>query len=158
MRSTTPSPLVTRPRIAYCGGRCASGAVTTKNWLPLVPNGCVGACGWAAARIIYTELAQSRRDNAADRAAQAQAYKSLFSERASEHAEFTTAMTDRIAAREADAIDAQTRGLVDGLVAGINRQIEAFGTKLPIEFLVLEDTPRPFTVADVVAITTNGEM
>lgn len=58
------------------------------------------ACGWAAARIIYTELAQSRRDNATDRAAQAQAYKSLFSERASEHAEFTTAMTDRITARE----------------------------------------------------------
>jgi len=58
------------------------------------------ACGWASARIIYTELAQSRRDNATDRAAQAQAYKSLFSERASEHAEFTTAMTDRIASRE----------------------------------------------------------
>src|SRR5438270_8655548 len=31
-----------------------------------------------------------------------------------------------IAAREADAIDPQTRGLVDPLVAGINRQIEAF--------------------------------
>ena len=58
------------------------------------------ACGWAAARIVYTELAQSRRDSAADRAAQAQAYRSLFSERASEHAEFTTAMTDRLAARD----------------------------------------------------------
>ena len=70
------------------------------------------ACGWAAARIIYTELAQSRRDNAADRAAQAQAYKSLFSERASEHAEFTTAMTDRIAAREAELAELQV-GLVE---------------------------------------------
>ena len=38
---------------------------------------------------------------AADRAAQAQAYRSLFSERAAEHAEFTTAMTDRLAAATA---------------------------------------------------------
>lgn len=65
------------------------------------------ACGWAAARIIYTELLQSRRDNATDRAAQAQAYKSLFSERASEHAEFTTAMTDRIATREKELAQLQ---------------------------------------------------
>lgn len=65
------------------------------------------ACGWAAARIIYTELLQSRRDNATDRAAQAQAYKSLFSERASEHAEFTSAMTDRIAAREKELAQLQ---------------------------------------------------
>lgn len=65
------------------------------------------ACGWASARIIYTELAQSRRDNATDRAAQAQAYKSLFSERASEHAEFTTAMTDRIATREKELAQLQ---------------------------------------------------
>ena len=65
------------------------------------------ACGWASARIIYTELLQSRRDNATDRAAQAQAYKSLFSERASEHAEFTSAMTDRIAAREKELAQLQ---------------------------------------------------
>jgi hypothetical protein len=78
------------------------------------------ACGWAAARIIYTELAQSRRDNAADRAAQAQAYKSLFSARASEHAEFTTAMTDRIAAREAELAELQ-----EGLVEAQRRAGEA---------------------------------
>jgi hypothetical protein len=64
-------------------------------------------CGWAAARIVYTELAQSRRDNAADRAAQAQAYRSLFSARASEHAEFTTAMTDRIVARDREVSELQ---------------------------------------------------
>jgi hypothetical protein len=78
------------------------------------------ACGWAAARIIYTELAQSRRDNAADRAAQAQAYKSLFSERASQHAEFTTAMTDRIAARERELVELQ-----EGLVEAQRRAGEA---------------------------------
>ena len=57
-----------------------------------------------------------------------------------------------IAAREADAIDPASRAVVEALVAGINRQIEAFGTGLPIEFVILDDAPRPFTVADVLAI------
>src|SRR5690348_15432793 len=52
---------------------------------------------WAALRIMWTEVLQSRRENAADRAATASAYKSLFSLRAAEHAEFTTAMTERLA-------------------------------------------------------------
>ena len=43
------------------------------------------ACGWAAARIIYTELLQSRREAATDRAEQAQAYRTMFHERAAEH-------------------------------------------------------------------------
>lgn len=55
------------------------------------------ALGWAALRICWTEVLQSRRENATDRAATATAYKSLFSERAAEHAEFTTAMTERLA-------------------------------------------------------------
>ena len=53
--------------------------------------------GWAALRITWTEVLQSRREHAADRAAAASAYKSLFSLRAAEHAEFTTAMTERLA-------------------------------------------------------------
>jgi hypothetical protein len=53
--------------------------------------------GWAAMRITWTEVLQSRRENARDRAATASAYKTLFSERAAEHAEFTTAMTERLA-------------------------------------------------------------
>ncbi|HJR38872.1 MAG TPA: hypothetical protein VJ819_10875 [Nocardioidaceae bacterium] len=57
-------------------------------------------CGFLAARIVYNELVQSRREAATDRAAQAQAYKSMFSERAEEHAEFTTAMTERLTSRE----------------------------------------------------------
>lgn len=56
------------------------------------------ALGWAALRIVWTEVLQSRRENAADRAAAANAYRSLFTERAAEHAEFTTAMTERLAA------------------------------------------------------------
>ncbi|MGA9748287.1 MAG: hypothetical protein WBQ50_12595 [Nocardioides sp.] len=65
------------------------------------------ACGWAAARIVYTELVQSRRDNAEDRAAQAKAYKSMFAERATEHAEFTTAMTDRMKHNDAEVAELQ---------------------------------------------------
>ena len=57
------------------------------------------ACGWTSARIVYSELLQSRREAAADRAAQAQAYRTMFTERASEHAEFTTSMTDRLVRR-----------------------------------------------------------
>jgi hypothetical protein len=53
--------------------------------------------GWASLRIVWTEVLQSRRENAADRAAAASAYKSLFSLRSAEHAEFTTAMTERLA-------------------------------------------------------------
>lgn len=53
--------------------------------------------GWAALRIVWTEVLQSRREHATDRAATATAYKSLFSERAAEHAEFTSAMTERLA-------------------------------------------------------------
>ena len=35
---TTSLPAVTLPITAYSGGSCASGAVTTKNWLPDVPG------------------------------------------------------------------------------------------------------------------------
>lgn len=56
--------------------------------------------GWASLRILWTEVLQSRRDSAVERAATAQAYRALFSERAAEHAEFTTAMTDRMARSE----------------------------------------------------------
>lgn len=52
---------------------------------------------WAALRIMWTEVLQSRRENAADRAASAKAYRELFAVRAAEHAEFTTAMTERLA-------------------------------------------------------------
>lgn len=55
---------------------------------------------WAALRILWTEVLQSRRDSAIERAATAHAYRALFSERAAEHAEFTTAMTDRMARSE----------------------------------------------------------
>jgi Skp family chaperone for outer membrane proteins len=77
-------------------------------------------CGAAASRIVYSELLQSRREAAADRAAQAQAYKSMFSERAAEHAEFTTAMTERLAGR-----DREVRELESTIVLAEQRAIEA---------------------------------
>jgi|SRR5680860_56881 len=65
---------------------------------------------WGALRITWTEVLQSRRENAADRAAAAAAYRSLFSVRAAEHAEFTTAMTERLA--EAHLSQRELEGLV----------------------------------------------
>ena len=78
------------------------------------------ACGWAAARIVYSELVQSRRDAAADRSAQANAYRSLFSERAEEHAKFTTAMTDRLVRRDREVAELEAT-----VVLAEKRAIEA---------------------------------
>ena len=65
-------------------------------WLSLA---CVAALAlsWGALRSMWTEVLESRRENAADRAAAAAAYRNLFAVRAAEHAEFTTAMTERLA-------------------------------------------------------------
>lgn len=76
--------------------------------------------GWAATRIVYSELAQSRREAGRDRADQAQAYRILFSDRAAEHAEFTTAMTDRLVRRDRDVVE-----LEESVVTAETRAIEA---------------------------------
>lgn len=76
--------------------------------------------GWAAARMMWTEVLQSRREQAADRAAAASAYKSLFAERSAEHAEFTSAMTERLA--EAHL---QRRELEGAMLATERRAMEA---------------------------------
>jgi hypothetical protein len=68
------------------------------------------AMSWVALRIMWTEVLQSRRENAADRAAAAMAYRTLFTVRAAEHAEFTTAMTERLA--EAHLSQRELEGLV----------------------------------------------
>ncbi|MEO7351153.1 MAG: hypothetical protein ABIR34_06690, partial [Marmoricola sp.] len=63
-----------------------------------------------ALRIMWTEVLASRRENAADRAAAAAAYRTLFGVRAAEHAEFTTAMTERLA--QAHLSQRELEGLV----------------------------------------------
>jgi hypothetical protein len=57
-------------------------------------------CGFAATRIVANELAQSRRDAARDRAAQAHAYQSIYAERIAEHNRFATSMTEQIIERD----------------------------------------------------------
>jgi penicillin amidase len=59
---------------------------------------------------------------------------------------------DLMAAREPALLDGKTHETLVAYVAGINKQIEAFGDDLPIEFQVLGYKPEPFTVSDVVAI------
>ncbi|MCC7275563.1 MAG: penicillin acylase family protein [Alphaproteobacteria bacterium] len=59
---------------------------------------------------------------------------------------------DRIAAREPALMDGPTYAAVASFVAGINRQIAAFGSGLPVEFRLLGYAPEPFTVGCVVAI------
>ena len=56
--------------------------------------------GAAATRITHSELLESRRDAAADRAAQAMAYRRLTDERAEEHAGFVTAIQGRVDRQE----------------------------------------------------------
>ncbi|GAA1477869.1 hypothetical protein GCM10009623_23150 [Nocardioides aestuarii] len=56
--------------------------------------------GAAATRITHTELLQSRREAARDRAEQAQAYRELTDRRTAEHAEFSAAMTSRVERQE----------------------------------------------------------
>jgi hypothetical protein len=78
-------------------------------WLSLASVAAL-ALSWGALRIMWTEVLQSRRENAADRAAAANAYRTLFGVRAAEHAEFTTAMTERLA--EAHLSQRELEGLV----------------------------------------------
>jgi len=66
--------------------------------VPLLCSACVLALvsGWAAARIVYSELRQTWHAHARDRARQAQAFRGLFVERATQHAAFASAMSDRL--------------------------------------------------------------
>jgi hypothetical protein len=77
-------------------------------------------CGATASRIVYSELVQSRREAQRDRSAQAKAYTSLFSERAHEHAAFTSAMTDRLARRDREVTE-----LEGAVVLAEKRALEA---------------------------------
>jgi penicillin amidase len=55
----------------------------------------------------------------------------------------------RVAEREADTLDDETRRLVEAYVGGVNAFIEQHAGNLPIEFTVLRLRPCPWTVADV---------
>ena len=130
-------------------------------------------CGATASRIIYTELLQSRQEAGRDRAAQAQAYKKMFTERAAEHAEFTSSMTDRLAARdksiqelegtillaEARAIEAETRVKREArrandaqeLVSQLQEQLEVRKAEQADELASWEGWDDAETVVDLLA-------
>lgn len=55
----------------------------------------------------------------------------------------------RVAEREVDSLDDETRRLAEAYVRGVNAFIEQHAGNLPIEFTVLRLRPRPWTVADV---------
>lgn len=59
---------------------------------------------------------------------------------------------DRIAIDETSKLDGKTYEELAAYVAGINRQIEIFGRKLPPEFKVIGYEPEPFAVSDLIAI------
>jgi hypothetical protein len=76
--------------------------------------------GGAAARITYSELLVSRREAAADRARQAQAYREIAEARSAEHQEFASTMQHRVGTAERAVAQLET-----AVVASQSRAAEA---------------------------------
>lgn len=78
-----------------------AGAVLSRSWLLTASAAVLGVLlGAVATRITHSELMQTRRDAARDRAEQADAYRSLTSARTAEHARFTATMQARLDGQE----------------------------------------------------------
>ncbi|HET8958978.1 hypothetical protein [Nocardioides sp.] len=74
-----------------------AGAVFSHSWFLTATAAVLGVVlGAAATRITHSELLQTRRDAARDRAEQADAYRALTVTRTAEHAEFTATMQARL--------------------------------------------------------------
>jgi hypothetical protein len=100
-------------------------------WLSIAAVVALALAG-GALRLMWTEVLQSRRENAADRAAAAAAYRNLFSKRAAEHAEFTAAMTERLAqahlaARELEGLIVQHETRAQRAESKLVTETEAHG-------------------------------
>jgi hypothetical protein len=81
-------------------------AVLSGSWLLVTLAALLSvALGGAATRITHSELMETRREAARDRAEQAQAYRDLTVTRTAEHAEFTAGMEARIAAHESTILE-----------------------------------------------------
>ena len=75
-----------------------AGAVLSGSWSLTAIAAVLGVVlGAAATRITHSELMQTRRDAARDRAAQAAAYHELTTVRSAEHASFVATMEARLA-------------------------------------------------------------
>jgi penicillin amidase len=55
----------------------------------------------------------------------------------------------RLARREAELLDDETRAIAEAYVGGINGFLEANANRLPLEFSLLRISPRPWELADV---------
>lgn len=114
--------------------------------------------GWAALRMAWTEVLQSRRENSRDRAAAAAAYRTLFSQRAAEHAEFTTAMTERLAEsqmsrRELEAtleVEQQRAGAAEARLTQATGRLDAAQQR--VQTLERELSQRQAEEADALAL------
>lgn len=101
-----------RVSVAFSLMALATGAtVAAASWqslLVLTATG-IGAvlAGWLAARMLWTEVVQSRREHAADRATTARQYQQLAQRRARENTVFATTMTQRLSATTLEFYEAQ---------------------------------------------------
>jgi len=93
--------VVTAAALVACSAVVVLGAVLSGS-VPLVSLAAVLAVvlGAIAVRITYSELLQTRREAASDRARQAQAYRTLAEQRSAEHREFADAMNARVGKAE----------------------------------------------------------
>ena len=103
-RLVTAAALVTTAAVAVIGTVLSAS-------LTLVSIAAVLAVvlGGAAARITYSELLVSRREAAADRARQAQAYRDIAEARSAEHQEFASTMQQRVGTAERAVCDESQR-------------------------------------------------
>lgn len=74
--------------------------LTWRPWLLAAVSLLAAGCGWAACRITYSELRDTRRAHARERAELTRGFRDLFDARSREHAAFASAMTDRLATRD----------------------------------------------------------
>jgi chromosome segregation ATPase len=97
------------------------GAVISGTWILMVLAAALGVVlGAAATRITHSELAETRREAARDRAEQARAYRDLTVARTAEHTAFAESMQERLSHQETAVHE-----LEDALSAAQGRAAEA---------------------------------
>lgn len=109
------------------GALAVAGAALSGSWLVATIAAALGVVlGAAATRITHTELAESRREAARDRAEQARAYRDLTVARTAEQATFVEATNARVSAHE-QTISGLERDLNDaqGCLIEAHRQLLA---------------------------------
>lgn len=106
--------------------------IQTTTWL-MAAAAVALVCGFAATRIVHTEMLQNRRDNAAARARQANAYRQLFAERAQENVAFAGAMAGRVARRD------RTIGELEGTIRLADRRADLAEKTVKAERLRADD-------------------